>query len=67
MVHGPANGPHGLAQDGPSNVFFSFFSSFFLTLYCYYIFLFLHITKASPRLMLYRLKGKKGVRCLESP
>jgi hypothetical protein len=27
----------------------------------FYIFLFLHITKASPRLTPYRLKGKKGV------
>jgi hypothetical protein len=32
-----------------------------------YIFLFLHITKASPRLTPYRLKGKKGVRRLTSP
>jgi hypothetical protein len=31
------------------------------------IFLFLYITKASPRLTLYHLKGKKGVRRLESP
>jgi hypothetical protein len=68
MVHGPVDGPHGLAEDGPSDVF-SFFFSFllFFTLYYSYIFLFLHITKASPRLTLYRLKGKKGGRRLESP
>jgi hypothetical protein len=35
-----------------------------LTLYYCYIFLFLYITKASPRLTLYHLKGKKGVRRL---
>jgi hypothetical protein len=31
MVHGPVDGPHGLAEDGPSDVFFlfSFLSSFF--------------------------------------
>jgi hypothetical protein len=68
MVHGPVDGPHGLAEDDPSDVF-SFFFSFllFFTLYYSYIFLFLHITKASPRLTLYRLKGKKGTRRLESP
>jgi hypothetical protein len=61
MVHGPVDGPHGLAEDGPSDVFlfFSFLSSFFLTLYYSYIFLFLHITKALPCLTPYRLKGKK--------
>jgi hypothetical protein len=50
-------------------MFFYFFFSFllFFTLYYSYIFLFLHITKASLRLTLYRLKGKKGVRRLESP
>jgi hypothetical protein len=30
MVHGPADGPPGLAEDGPSDFFvFSFLSSFF--------------------------------------
>jgi hypothetical protein len=68
MVHGPVDGPHGLAEDGPSDVFlfFLFFPPFF-TLYYSYIFLFLHITKASPHLTLYRLKGKQGARRLESP
>jgi hypothetical protein len=57
---GPADGLHGLAD-----VSFLFFSSF-LALYYWTIFLFLHIRKASPRLTLYRLKGKKGVRRLIS-
>jgi hypothetical protein len=35
--------------------------------YISYILLFLHISKVSPRLTLYRLKGKKGVCCLDSP
>jgi hypothetical protein len=65
MVHGPADGLHGLAEDGPSD-FFLFFSSF-LTLYYFYIFLFLYITKASPRLAPYRLKDKKGACRLDSP
>jgi hypothetical protein len=61
MVHGPADGPHGLAEDGPSD-FFCFFFSFllFLTLYYSYIFLFLYITNVSSHLTLYRLKYKKG-------
>jgi hypothetical protein len=33
----------------------------------FFFFLFLHITKVSPHLTPYRLKGKKGVRRLESP
>jgi hypothetical protein len=68
MIHGPVDGPHGLVEDGPSDVF-SFFFSFllFFTLYYSYIFLFLHITKASPRLTLYRLKGKKGAGVALSP
>jgi hypothetical protein len=53
-------------------VFFASFLFFspFLTLYYwiyFYIFLFLHITKASPRLTPYRLKGKKGVGRLRTP
>jgi hypothetical protein len=39
MVHGPADGPHVLAEDGPSDVFFvfSFLSSFFdLVLFLYF-------------------------------
>jgi hypothetical protein len=68
VVHGPVDGPHGLAEDGPSDVFCFFFSFLlFFTLYYSYIFLFLHITKTSPRLTLYCLKGKKGARRLESP
>jgi hypothetical protein len=67
MVHGPVDGPHELAEDSPSVVFLFFSFLLFLTLYYSYIFLFLHITKVSSRLTLYRLKGKKGVRRLESP
>jgi hypothetical protein len=51
-------------------MFFSFFLSFFwpciIGLY-FYIFLFLHISKASPHLTPYLLKGKKVVCRLESP
>jgi hypothetical protein len=47
-------------------IFFLFFSSF-LTLYYFYIFLFLYITKVSPRLAPYRLKDKKGACRLDSP
>jgi hypothetical protein len=37
MVHGPVDGPHGLAEDGPFDVFFSFLSSFFdLVLFLYF-------------------------------
>jgi hypothetical protein len=53
MVHGQANGLHGLAEDGPCDLFsFLFFSPFWpciIGLY-FYIFLLLHITKVSPRL-----------------
>jgi hypothetical protein len=69
-VYGPADGLHGLAEVGPCDIFVSFlFFSPFLTFIIgyFYIFLFLHITKASPRLTPYRLKGKKGVCRLESP
>jgi hypothetical protein len=68
MVHGPADGLMDW-QKMVHLMFFSFLFSFllFLTLHYSYIFLFLHITKASPRLTLYRLKDKKGVRRLESP
>jgi hypothetical protein len=70
-VYGPADGLHGLAEVGPCDIF-CFFSVFspFLTLYYwiyFYIFLFLHITKASPRLTPYHLKGKKGVGRLKTP
>jgi hypothetical protein len=70
-VYGPADGLHGLAEVGPCDIF-CFFSVFspFLTLYYwiyFYIFLFLHITKASPCLTPYRLKGKKGVGRLRTP
>jgi hypothetical protein len=44
--------------------FFLFF--FFGLVLLNYIFLFLHITKASSHLTPYQLKGKKGVCCLES-
>jgi hypothetical protein len=48
--------------------FFSFFFLFsFLALNYWIIFLYLHITKASPRLAPYHLKDKKGVCRLESP
>jgi hypothetical protein len=41
MVHGPADGPHVLAEDGPSDVFLFFlFFPPFLTLYYSYIFYF---------------------------
>jgi hypothetical protein len=40
------------------------FSSPFLALYYWIIFLFLHITNALPRPMPYCLKGKTGVCCL---
>jgi hypothetical protein len=72
VVGGGIRGPDGLhGLDGPCDVF-SFFFSFLLFWPCiirvyFYIFLFLHITKASPHLTPYRLKGKKGVRRLESP
>jgi hypothetical protein len=72
MVHGLRDiGLHGLVEYGPCDAFFVFlFFSLFLPciirLYSY-IFLFLYITKASPHLTLYHLKGKKGVRRLESP
>jgi hypothetical protein len=39
---------------------FSFFLPCIIGVY-FYIFLFLRVTKALPRLMTYRLKGKKGV------
>jgi hypothetical protein len=70
-VYGPADGFHGLAEVGPCDIF-CFFSVFspFLTLYYwifFYIFLFLHITKASPRFTPDRLKGKKGVGRLRTP
>jgi hypothetical protein len=42
------------------------FANFILD-YISYILLFLHISKAPPRLTLYRLKGKKGVSRLDSP
>jgi hypothetical protein len=58
------DGPDGL--QGPADVFFLFFSSF-LALYYWTILLFLHISKVSPHLTLYRLQGKKGVRRIESP
>jgi hypothetical protein len=50
---GLPDGLHVLAD-----VFFLFFSSF-LALYYWTIFLFLHISMASPRLTFYHLKGKK--------
>jgi hypothetical protein len=74
VVGGGIRGPDGLhgLEDGPCDVFsflFSFLFFFFglVLLEYFYIFLFLHITKASPHLTPYRLKGKKGVRRLESP
>jgi hypothetical protein len=65
MVHGPADMAFMDWQDGPCYAFFRFFFCFLLFwpyiigLYSD-IFLFLYITKASPRLTLYRLKDKKG-------
>jgi hypothetical protein len=35
MVHGPADGLHGLAEDGPSDVFFVL-SYFYLVLFLYF-------------------------------
>jgi hypothetical protein len=69
MVHGPADMAFMDWQDGPCYAFFRFFFCFLLfwpyIIGLYYdIFLFLYITKASPRLTLYRLKDKKGVRRL---
>jgi hypothetical protein len=59
-VYGPADGLHGLTEVGPYDVFsFLLFWPCIIGLY-FYIFLFFHITKASPRLTPYRLKGKKG-------
>jgi hypothetical protein len=53
---------YGPVGDGPGDVFFSFFFLFsFLALNYWIIFLYLHITKASPRLAPYHLKDKKGV------
>jgi hypothetical protein len=48
---------------------FLFFSPFLASIidYISIYFLFLHISKTSPRLTPYRLKGKKGVCRLETP
>jgi hypothetical protein len=72
MVHGLGDiGLHGLVKYGPCDAFFIFlfFSLFwpFITGLYSYFFLFLYITKASPHLTPYHLKGKKGVRRLELP
>jgi hypothetical protein len=45
---------------GMTHVMFFVFISQFLALYYWIIFLYLHITKASPCLTPYRLKDKKG-------
>jgi hypothetical protein len=39
MVHGPVDGPHGLAEDSPSVVFFVFFFPpfFDLVLFLYFL------------------------------
>jgi hypothetical protein len=69
-VYLPTDGLHGLAEVGPCDILsFLFFSPFLILYYWiyFYIFLFLHITKASPHLTLYRLKGKKGVGRLRTP
>jgi hypothetical protein len=71
-VHGPADGLAEDGPDGPCDVFFCSFFSLLLFWPCiiglyFYIFLFLHISKASPYLTAYHLKGKKVVRHLELP
>jgi hypothetical protein len=61
LLGGPANGPAGAV--GMAQVMFFLFFLFIsqiLTLYYLIIFLYLQITKASPRLTPYRLKDKKG-------
>jgi hypothetical protein len=64
VVHGPADMGFMDWQNTAHVMFFRFFFSFlpFSLVLLNYIpfFLFLYINKASPRLTLYRLKGKKG-------